>query len=64
MSDHGSVAGKTCKLTQPTKKLDCPVTLHLKKLCRFPTFEINNDTKWNRVSENKNLQSHSKYKFN
>ena len=48
MSDHGSVAVKTRKLTQPTKKLDCLVTFHIKKLYRFPTFEIKNDTKWNR----------------
>ena len=57
MSDHGSVAGKTCKLTQPTKKLDCPVTLHLKKLYRFPTFEINNDTKWNRAVESQKIRT-------
>ena len=48
MPDSGSVAVKTRKLTQPTKKLDCPVTFHIKKLYKFPTFEIKNDTKWSR----------------
>ena len=48
LSDHGSVAVKTRKLTQPTKKLDCAVIFDFKKIPRFPRFRIKNVTKWNR----------------
>ena len=40
LSDHASVAVKTRNLTPPTKKLDCPVAFHIKKLYRFPTFKL------------------------
>ena len=48
LSDRQSIITKTRKLTQLTKKLDCPVTFHVKKLLRFPEFKIDTDTKWNR----------------
>ena len=54
LSDHQWIISKTRKLTQPTKKLDCPVTFHVKKLFRFPEFKVDTDTKWNRsVASNK-----------
>ena len=40
LSDHQSITTKTRKLTQPTKKLDYPVTFLVKKLFRFPEFKI------------------------
>ena len=35
---------KTRKLSQPTKKLDCPVRFQVKKIYRFPKFAIMKDT--------------------
>ena len=57
LSEHGSAAVKTRKLTQPTKKMNCPVTFHVKKLSRFPEFKITTDTKWNRTVASRNLRS-------
>ena len=43
-SDHPQDI-KTRKLSQPTKKLDCPVRFQFKKIYRFPKFAIIKDTK-------------------
>ena len=43
-SDHPQGI-KTRKLSQPTKKLDCPVRFQVKKIYRFPKFAIIKDTK-------------------
>lgn len=48
---------KTRKLTQPTKKLDCPVVFNVKKIFRFPKFKIDHDTKWNRSVASKQLRN-------
>ena len=37
---------KTRKLSQPSKKLNCPVQFSVKKLCRFPEYKISKDTSW------------------
>ena len=57
LSNHQSIITKTRKFTQPTKKLDCPVTFHVKKLFRFPEFKIDADTKWNRSVASKKLRN-------
>ena len=49
---------KTRKLTQPTKKLDCPVQFQVKKIIRFPEFRIESDTKWNRTVASKKIKSY------
>ena len=38
-SDHPQNI-KTRKLSQPTKKLDCPVKFQVKNIYRFPKFDI------------------------
>jgi len=48
ISEHGAPAVKTRKLRQPTKKLNCPVQFQVKKIFKFPDFQISVDTKWNR----------------
>ena len=45
ISDHQSIITKAHKLTQPTKKLDCPMTFQVKNILRFPEFKIDTDTK-------------------
>ena len=49
---------KTKKHTQPTKKLDCPVKFHVKKIFRFPEFKVEKDTKWNRSVASKKLREY------
>ena len=41
---------------QNTKKLDCPVTFQVKKLYRFPEFQIKKDTNWQRSSMSKKIK--------
>ena len=40
LSEHGPVAVETRKLTQPTKKLDCPVTFTSKNFTDFQHFKL------------------------
>ena len=47
---------KTRKLSQPTKKLDCPVRFQVKKIYRFPKFAIIKDTKHLRDVNSKALK--------
>ena len=56
ISDHCSSV-KTRKLTQPTKKLNCPVTFHAKKIFKFPEHRISKDTKWNRTMASKEIKT-------
>ena len=46
--DH-NYGSKTRKLTQPSKKMDCPVKFVSKKLLCFPTFKVPKDTKRDRT---------------
>ena len=54
-SDHPQRI-KTRKLSQPTKKLDCPVRFQVKKIYRFPKFAIIKDTKHLRDVNSKALK--------
>ena len=54
-SDHPQHI-KTRKLSQPTKKLDCPVRFQVKKIYRFPKFAIIKDTKHLRDINSKALK--------
>ena len=47
---------KTRKLSQPSKKLNCPVQFSVKKLCRFPEYKISKDTSWQRSSTSKKIK--------
>ena len=47
---------KTRKLSQPSKKLNCPVQFSLKKLYRFPEYKISKDTSWQRSSASKKIK--------
>ena len=57
LPNHQSIITKTRKLTQPTKKLDCPVTFHVKKIFRFPEFKIDTNAKWNQSVASKKLRN-------
>ena len=46
-SDHCFIRSK--KLSQPTKKLDCPLVFTVKKLLRFPEYRIQKNTQRNRT---------------
>ena len=41
---------KTKKLTQPSKKVGCPVTFAVKKIYSFPEYKISTDTKRQRTN--------------
>ena len=41
---------KTKKLTQPSKKVGCPVTFSVKKIYSFPEYKISADTKRQRTN--------------
>ena len=41
---------KTKKLTQPSKKVGCPVTFAVKKIYSFPEYKISTDTKPQRTN--------------
>ena len=47
---------KTRKLSQPSKKLNCPVQFSVKKLYRFPEYKISKDTSWQRSSTSKKIK--------
>ena len=47
---------KSRKLSQPTKKMEFPVTFQTKKTILFPEFSIKKDTKWNRTESSKKLK--------
>ena len=47
---------KTKKLTQPSKKVGCPVTFAVKKIYSFPEYKISADTKHQRTNVSKKLR--------
>ena len=47
---------KTEKLTQPSKKVDCPVTFEAKKIYSFPEDKISADTKRQRTNASTKLK--------
>ena len=47
---------KTRKLSQPSKKLNCPVQFSVKKLYLFPEYAISKDTSWQRSSTSKKIK--------
>ena len=47
---------KTRKLSQPSKKLNCPVQFSVKKLYRFPEYKISKDTSWQKSSTSKKIK--------
>ena len=47
---------KTRKLSQRSKKLNCPVQFSVKKLYRFPEYKISKDTSWQRSSTSKKIK--------
>ena len=47
---------KTRKLSQHSKKLNCPVQFSVKKLYRFPEYKISKDTSWQRSSTSKKIK--------
>ena len=47
---------KTRKLSQHSKKLNCPVQFSVKKLYRFPEYNISKDTSWQRSSTSKKIK--------
>ena len=49
MGDHAEPI-KTKKLTQPSKKVGCPVTFAVKKIYSFPECKISTDTKRQRTN--------------
>ena len=55
VKDH--VYRKSRKLTQPTKKMDCPVKFCVKKIFRFISYTVSTDTKNNREKLNIKLRN-------
>ena len=47
---------KTRKLSQPSKKLNCPAQFSVKKLHRLPEYKISKDTSWQRSSTSKKIK--------
>ena len=47
---------KTRKLSQRSKKLNCPVQFSVKKLYRFPEYNISKGTNWQRSSTSKKIK--------
>ena len=47
---------KTRKLSQPSKKLNCPIQFSGKKLYCFPEYKISKDTGWQRSSTSKKIK--------
>ena len=56
MADH--CFKKRRKLTQPSKKMDCPVIFTVKKMFCFPEFKIIKDTKRNRTEASRQLKQY------
>ena len=54
-SDH--ILKKSRKNIQPTKKMDCPGKLAVKKIFQFTKYNLQNDTKNNREKMNKAVKS-------
>ena len=52
---------KSRRATQTTRKIDCPVTLTVKKIFRFPEFKINEKKKRKKIDAAKILENHIKY---
>ena len=54
---------KTEKLTQPSKKVGCPVTFAIKKIYSFPEYKISADTKRQITNASTKLRDNLAKKF-
>ncbi|XP_053391069.1 uncharacterized protein LOC128553893 isoform X2 [Mercenaria mercenaria] len=55
--EHGyTVMGKKRCLLQTTKKMNCSAAIHLRYIVKFPEFKLNNNTKWVRKKQGKELK--------